>query len=103
MDIDHLKMILETIESVGGDTKDVVVWYFALFYGAQILKYVLWFSFGLSVLLVAKRGILAVAYLDTTVYKIAEQLGYHRYGEWKERDTITVMKRITELQDVAKQ
>ena len=42
MDVEQLKIIMETLAQMGETGKDAFVWYLAIVYGGSLLKHMLW-------------------------------------------------------------
>ena len=98
MDLEQLKMILDTIEAVGGDAKEFGFWYIALHYGTRIFGGVLFFLFGLSVVFAVRYIVYIVGYAD--LWRVADAAGVKIVGgTWGHEDTKKLIQTIRELKD----
>jgi hypothetical protein len=57
MDIEQLKLILETVQGITGDAKSAAIWWMALHYGLQILNHLLVAGVIITVVLLIVRTI----------------------------------------------
>ncbi len=98
MDIEQLKLILETVESLGGDTKEFAIWYLA----SRLVPNVLLFLFGLAVILMLKRVIFKMCNMEEgrgslDCRTIAIALGVEFHPPWDSIEMKKVMDKIKEL------
>lgn len=63
MDIEQLKLVLETIKGLGDSAQSVAIWYFVLDYGLSLLKHLAWLT---AIVLVVQRIVCAVNFADKT-------------------------------------
>lgn len=60
MDLDRLRLIMETLAALGGDAKQAVIWYFTLHYGTHVLTWALGITGAIIVVRTVFHGIKAV-------------------------------------------
>lgn len=96
MDLEQLKLVLETVERMGGDAKEVAIaWAFAV----HVIPALCWFFGVLIAIKFAVQGVLLAISNLTATRRIASHLGISVYGDWAESDTANVLRTIDRLKD----
>lgn len=95
MDLEQLKLVLETIQSMGGDAKEFGIWWLA----CSVIPNVLLFVFGIVTVWAAMKTIRHITNLMNASYKIAESLGIYVLGTWTGMDTKELLQKVQELKD----
>jgi len=98
MDLEQLKIILETIEAVGGDARSFGLWYLGLTIGQMVLSNVLVFSFGTGVLLLGRNLVRNISSIE--LRRVATELGVVVQGDWGGSDTNHVLDKIRRLKEL---
>lgn len=93
MDIEQLKLILETVNAVGGDAKSVFFWWLAT-HLAQSAMVLAGFC---SLVYVAYRLIRPLTHDAIALREIGRAAGYDCRGEWLAFDTRQTVDRINDL------
>jgi len=93
MNIENLKMILETIESMGGDAKEFGIWFLIV----NLIPNILLFTGIMLALYMVKSVIYRLIATVHASNKIAEKLGFRIVGTWTLIEEDTVLNRIREL------
>ena len=99
MDLEQLKLILETIQSVGGDTKDVFVWYLVFCYGSEVLVSVLTFVAVVFAIHYVRKIVLSIVSMCSVASEVAAELDYRATGDWFHSDTRAVIALIRGLKE----
>jgi hypothetical protein len=98
MDLEQLKLVLEAINSVGGEAKEFGLWWLA----ARTIPAVLWFTFGMTAVVVITRTINHGIRTSFGAYTIAEEVGHRVFMDWDARDTQSVLEEIRRLKGGSK-
>lgn len=98
MDIEQLRMILDTIETMGGDAQEFGIWYLICGAAPRVVASVLLFAFGIACLWMAGRVIVHIANLSNVGYRVAEALDITIYNSWTEHNSQEVLAKIKRLQ-----
>jgi len=100
MDLEQLKLILDTIQTMGGDAKEFGVWWIIGSFIPDVLTSILTFIFGIVCVLSIKK-ILTYFYLSSGIMKVGQVLNIiPEYHEWHIQDTNKVIDRVKELQEI---
>jgi hypothetical protein len=90
MDLEQLKLVLEAINSAGGEAKEFGFWWLA----ARTIPAFLWFAFGMTSLIVITRTINHGVRASSGAYDIAHEVGHRVECYWDHSDTISVISAI---------
>ena len=100
MDIEQLKLILETIELLGGDTKEFAIWYLV----SRLVPNVLLFIFGVVTVIASYKllqkvctGVIITNTIESAAWKIAKELDIRVVICWTKTDTELVLEEIRRL------
>ena len=96
MDIEQLKLILETLQSAGEGAFTFGIWWLV----AGIIPNVLLFIFGLVAIWAACRAVVAIVYVESAFHAIATALGY-RTSAFRRNDAQELVALIHKLQQQA--
>ena len=92
---EQLKMILETIQSVGGDVRDFGLVYIGLTVGADLLGKVFLLVFGLACVRAVRYGVNCAG--TAHLRRIAAAAGHTVQGDWAHQDTTKIISILTLL------
>jgi hypothetical protein len=95
MDLEQLKLVLEAVNSVGGEAKEFGFWWLA----CSVIPSVLWFTFGVAALILATRAIHESVRAYSAAREMADALGHDWMGFWESSDTIKCVRKIRELRE----
>lgn len=90
MDLEQLKLVLEAINSVGGEAKEFGFWWLA----AKTIPAFLWFAFGMTAVIVITRTINHGVRASCGAYDIAQEVGHQVHCYWDHGDTVSVIEAI---------
>jgi hypothetical protein len=90
MDLEQLKLVLEAINSVGGEAKEFGFWWLA----ARTIPSFLWFTFAMTAVIAITRTINHGIRTSYGAYEIADEVGHRVHGDWDTRDTLAVIHAI---------
>ncbi len=102
MDLEQLKLILETIQSMGGDAKEFGIWWLVCTQAPGMLSSVLLFVFGVISARWLYLAITAGVRAMNVSWEIATMLDLHPGAYWNTDDTKAVRQRIHRLQEIEK-
>jgi len=100
MDIDQLKMILETIAGMEGDARQFTIAYLACTTVSSLINGALLFAFGVVAIRCISRSIANVSYSANVSNQIARVLGISINGVWQPSDEKEVLDEIHRLQEL---
>lgn len=100
MDLEKLRMILETIEAVGGDAREFGLWYIGLTMGQLFLANVMSLAMGVGVLLTIRHIVRVV--ISSPLRQISAALGIPVVGTWDHTDTNKIIDDIGRLKSSQK-
>lgn len=92
MDIEQFKMVLDAINSVGGEAKEFGIWWLA----CRTVPAVLWFVFGVTLVVAMSRRIREGIATGSAAYAVGRELGHVPYS-WDESDTAIIVDKLRSL------
>ena len=99
MDIEQLKLILETVSGVSGDAQVIAVAWLLL---DKVLPVAGWLAFGYGIYRLVSR-IIPVFMDDAELCRLRDKLGIGSPGYMYESERRKLFKRLNELVDAAKE
>ena len=93
MDLEQLKLILDTIQSMGGDAKEFGMWWLA----CSLIRPLLLFAFGVGAVTAARAVLLSMVRSANVSHEVARKVGCPVLGMWSRSDTRNVLDRIDGL------
>jgi hypothetical protein len=97
MDLEQLKLILETISTMGGDAKEFGIWWLIATTLPSLIVNLLWCGFCILVLALAYRTIQHLIRVSAAANKVAEAIGKPVMGTWDHTDEARVLNHIRYL------
>jgi hypothetical protein len=76
MDIEQLKLILETVQGITGDAKTAAIWWMALHYGLQILNHLLVAGVVITVAIIVARTVMHFEEDEKFIREMRDVLGF---------------------------
>ncbi len=93
MNLEELKLVLDTIQSMGGDAKEFGIWWLV----CSRLPAVLCFVFGVLTVFIVRTMVLWLIRAMNVSYRIADEVGELVVGGWNLSDEQRVISRVRAL------
>jgi hypothetical protein len=98
MDIEELKLVLETVQGIANGATSVAIWYFVLTYGLSFLSKVMCAGVGIYIVHRIASTVLAVNEDEALLKELRSALIADSYGGMSTGERNLIRKRFYELQ-----
>jgi len=98
MDIEELKLVLETVQGIANDATSVAIWYFVLTYGLSFLSKVMCAGVGIYIVHRIASTVLAVNEDEALLKELRSAVDPNSYGWMSTAERNALRKRFYELQ-----
>jgi len=98
MDIEQLKLVLETVKGITNDATSVAIWYFVLTYGLSFLSKVMCAGVGIYIVHRIASTVLAVNEDEALIKELRSAVDPSAYGWISTNERTSIRKRFYELQ-----
>ena len=98
MDIEELKLVLETVQGIANDATSVAIWYFVLTYGLSFLSKVMCAGVGIYIVHRIASTVLAINEDEALLKELRSALDPTSYGWMSTGERNLIRKRFYELQ-----